>query len=604
MRVMVCAIGLVLFFSRSVSAQEVSRLYQTACGTCHDSGQTRAPNRQALAQLTADRILQALERGSMSYMGLALLPAQRQALATYLSGKAFSSVRDTVSVGTCKDAKPMPSNALTSANWSGWSVDLVNSRFQNAASAGISLDLVGSLKLKWAFAFPDEIVAYSQPAVVGGRVFVGSPGGRVYSLDRETGCSHWSFTTESGVRTAITVANVPGTNRLAAYFGDLAANVYAIDAANGALIWKKKVDNHPAARITGTPKLHGGRLYVPVSSAEEFTAALPNYECCTFRGSVVALDARNGSLIWKTHTIKEEPRQTKKSKSGTQLWGPSGVAIWSSPTIDVQKSALYVTTGDGYSLPFAKTADAVLAFDLASGRLLWTRQLTENDSWNVSCVDDRSNCPENEGPDFDFGSSAILVELGGGRRALIAGQKSGQVHALDPDRSGQILWQVKPGRGGVLGGIQWGPAADSQNVYVAVSDFDFSNDGLAPSGGGLYAFRLADGKEQWKTMPPQVCSGRPGCSPAQSSAVTVIPGVVFSGSLDGHLRAYDAKTGKILWDYDTAKSFATVNGVAGKGGSIDSAGPVVVNGMVFVNSGYATFGAMAGNVLLAFEISR
>jgi polyvinyl alcohol dehydrogenase (cytochrome) len=425
----------------------------------------------------------------------------------------------------------------------------------------------------------------------------------VYSLDAATGCIYWSFAADTGVRAAITVGALNNATSYAVYVADLSANVYALDATTGKLLWKTAVDRHRAARITGAPRLYSGRLYVPVASLEEASGSLPDYECCTFRGSVVALDSTTGKQLWKTYTIPEEPRVVGKTKKGLRQIGPSGAGVWSSPTIDADHNVLYVATGDNYSIPATKTSDAIIALDMRSGKLLWIRQLLERDAWNVACIQvDTTNCPQDAGPDFDFGSSPILVSLPNGRRALLAGQKSGMVHALDPDREGEILWQVQAGKGGIVGGIEWGPAADASNLYVALSDVQLLPTGISPnSGGGLVALQLTDGKQLWRTEPPPCPENRNGCSPAQSAAVTVIPGVVFSGSLDGHLRAYSTSDGRVVWDFDTAREFTTVNGAPGRGGAINGPGVTVVGGMVFVNSGYGFLGQMPGNVLLAFD---
>jgi len=210
--------------------------------------------------------------------------------------------------------------------------------------------------------------------IVGGRVFVGSLSGKVYSLDAKTGCIIWNFQASGGVRSAISVAQLDSSEppRHAVFFGDLHANVYAVDAASGDLIWKTPVDPHPLARITGAPQFHNGRLYVPVSSLEE-TAANPTDACCKFRGSVIALDAASGSHLWQSYTILETSHPTQKNAVGTQLWGPSGVGIWSAPTLDPEQKMIYVGTGDNYSDPPTDTSDAILALDLDSGKLKWKR---------------------------------------------------------------------------------------------------------------------------------------------------------------------------------------------------------------------------------------
>jgi polyvinyl alcohol dehydrogenase (cytochrome) len=373
------------------------------------------------------------------------------------------------------------------------------------------------------------------------------------------------------------------------------------------LLWKTKIDNHPVARVTGSPVFHNGRLYVGVASGEETSGSVPDYECCRFRGSLVALSAATGSQVWKTYTI-EEAKPTTKNKIGTQMWGPSGAPIWTSPVIDVKRNAVYVTSGNNYSDPPTKTSDAFIAMDLDSGKILWSRQMTSSDAWNTACrLEDKSNCAESEGPDFDFASPPILVTLSTGRRALVAGQKSGMVHAIDPDREGAILWQMRVGKGGINGGVQWGSSADQSNVYVALSDLGRiaipNSQGTVPDpkvGGGMFALRLDNGERVWYTAPPS-CGDRERCSPAQSAAVSAIPGVVFSGSVDGHLRAFDTGTGSIIWDFDTVRTYETINGVPAHGGSLNVGGPAISGGAIFVNSGYVQNG-IPGNVLLAISV--
>jgi polyvinyl alcohol dehydrogenase (cytochrome) len=584
-------------------------LYQTHCARCHNAGVERAPNRAALQQMPAESLRVALVSGSMSRMSFGLTAAQIAAIAESLTGKTLpqASQETTPQPALCTAAGAAWDDPFAKPFWNGWGVNLGQHRFQPAAMAQLPADRVPNLKLKWAFAFPGASRAWAQPTVVGGRVFTGSAGRKVYSLDAKTGCTYWTFEAEAPVRTAITIGPLAG--EWAAYFGDQHGTAYAVNALTGKLLWKTRAEDHAAAIITGAPTLAAGRLYVPMSSAEEVFGANPKYECCKFRGSLSALDAATGAVVWKTYTIAESPRPIRKNQQGVQLWGPSGAGIWSSPAVDLKKRAVYVTTGDSYSDPAAATSDAFLAFEMDTGKLLWSRQMTANDAFTVDCASAvKTNCPEAKGPDFDFGSSPMLVDLPGGRRALIAGQKSGMVHAVDPDQQGEVLWQVRAGKGSVLGGVQWGSAVDGENVYVAVSDLGFAprpaTGGMAlnpKAGGGMFAFNTATGKQVWQTPAPG-CADRPGCSPAQSAAVTAIPGVVFSGSLDGHLRAYATGSGRIVWDIDTVREYQTANGVKGNGGSIDGPGPVIVGGMLFTNSGYGAFGGAPGNVLLAFSI--
>ena len=606
------ALALLLLCAGPLFAEDGATLYMRICAACHDTGFERAPSREVLRAMSPERVLAALESGVMISVTAARTAVERRAVAEFVTGKSFGRPLVTKpSPQSMCTAKPGDfASPLGGPAWNGWSVNTSNTRLQDGTAAGFTAAQVPRLKLKWAFGFAGDVAADAQPTIVGARVFVGSQSGNVYALDAATGCIHWYFPAAASVRAAVTIGRVRTNSgsRNVAFIGDRAGNVYAGDAAGGTLIWKAKVDDHPVARVTGSPVFHNGRLYVPVASGEETAGAASDYECCRFRGSMVALDSATGSEIWKTYTIAEQAQPTKKNKVGTQMWGPSGAPIWSSPVIDVRRNALYVTTGDNYSNPPTVTSDAFLAFELDSGRLLWSSQMLKADAWNTACrLQDTTNCPESSGPDFDFASPPILVTLANGRRALVAGQKSGVVHAVDPDRDGAILWQTRVGKGGINGGVQWGSAADESNVYVALSDIGRINvpnsQATEPDpkvGGGLFALRLENGERVWFTPPPP-CGERKRCSPAQSAAVSAIPGVVFSGSVDGHLRAFSTTTGAILWDFDTVGNQRTVNEVPACGGSLNGPGPAIAGGMLFVGSGYASNG-IPGNVLLAFSV--
>jgi polyvinyl alcohol dehydrogenase (cytochrome) len=426
---------------------------------------------------------------------------------------------------------------------------------------------------------------------------VGSEDGTVYALDAATGCTWWTFKAQATVKTAVSIGN----NGQSAIFGDTNGNIYSVAVADGTQIWKAHPENHPAARITGSPLLVGLRLYVPVSSGEEGAAADPKYPCCTFRGSVVALDVATGKQIWQSYTILQTPQPTRKGPSGVQFFGPSGAAVWSSPTADLKRRIIYVTTGNNYSDPATQTSDAVLAVNMDTGKLLWSRQFTANDLWNIGCVaEQKDNCPDSRGDDFDFGAPPLLSRSPSGKDVLLVAQKSGFVYGLDPDQRGKTLWQKRLGHGGPLGGIQWGGTADERYAYYPLSDWDDSD---PHAGGGLFALKLETGEQAWYAAPPNpTCLGQFGCSAAQMAPPTTIPGVVFAGSLDGHLRAYDATNGIVIWDFDTARDFPTVDGVPAHGGSLNGAGATVVSGMVYVNAGYNN--GMGGNVLLAFTPDR
>jgi polyvinyl alcohol dehydrogenase (cytochrome) len=426
---------------------------------------------------------------------------------------------------------------------------------------------------------------------VGGRVFVGSNGGTVYSLDASTGCVYWAYDAGGIVRSAISIVRSPKSSRWIAYFGDYHASAHAVDAETGKPLWKVKIEEHPAARITGSPTYYNGRLYVPVASSEELDGGSPQYECCTFRGSLTALDAETGRRIWKSYSIPDPPKPYKTNSAGAKLYGPAGAGIWNSPTIDEKRKRVYVGTGNSYTGITIPTSDSILAFDLETGSLVWSSQVTPGDNWMVGCPKG-VNCPDNPGDDTDFGSSSILRSLAGGRQILIATQKSGVAYGLDVDHRGQILWKTRLGVGGAQGGIQWGAALDDHTIYAAVSDIN--QKGGTP---GMYALKIDTGEKLWSTPAPDGAGNQ-----AQLSAVSAMPGIAFSGSWGGRLRAYSIKTGEIVWDFDALRDFETVNHVAAQGGSFNGGGPAIANGMVITNCGYGFVGGRPGNVLLAFSV--
>lgn len=579
-------LALVLVAAGPVFAQPAPRvsaqsLFEQNCAMCHAD---TAP----LKQLTADAIYKAMSTGSERTRAAALNEGAKRSIAEFLSGGKLN-------IAAFADAKQMPNRCAGSARmtdsgaaWNGWGDGATNTRF----SPGLKASDVPKLKLKWAFGFPGVSAVWGQPSVVGGRVFLGVDTGFVYSLDAATGCVRWSYEAEAGVRTAITVAKLGG-NRYAAYFGDMKASAYAVDADTGELIWKMKVEDHPTARITGAPALFEGKLYVPVASSEEGAGGNPRYPCCTFRGSVAALDAATGKQIWKTWVIAEAPQQLAKTASGVERWGPAGGGVWSAPTIDAKRHVLYATTGDAYTEPAAKTTDSIVAMNLDTGKVEWTAQGTANDVWLAGCnaKNPTGNCPQNLGPDQDFSASTILKTLANGKRILVAGQKSGNVWGLDPDDNGKVVWKTALTNNTTeFGGkIIWGGAADDQAAYF----------GLGP--GGIAGVALRDGERKWFTPlePAPAMAKHPG----QDGPLTAVSGVVFSGGWDGVLRALSASDGKVIWEYNTVRDYETVNGVPGKGGSMGAAGPVVVGGMLFTNSGYVGVKAgMPGNVLLAFGV--
>lgn len=491
----------------------------------------------------------------------------------------------------------------------GWGFDVKNSRFLPDNIAKLAPQNIEKLKLKWAFVFENQNKVRSQPAISGDTVYIGSANGTVYALDRRTGCVRWTFENTWEVRTAMVLtADLAGHARV--FFGDFRGTVFALDANNGQLIWQQKVDEHIGATLTGSPTLHQGVLYVPISSFEVALAAAPLYPCCTFRGAVAALDARTGKMLWKT-PVMEAPTARGSNAMFITRYGPSGAPIWNSPTIDAQRGLLYVGTGENYSQPSTDSSDAVIAMDLKSGAIKWKRQLIANDAWNMACSIPLvgTNCPENPGKDLDVGASPILATTADGQDMLLVGQKSADVWGLNPD-SGQVVWHKKLGKGGALGGVHWGMAYDGEKLYVPISDYMLTIPGLNPvdphntdpEQPSLTALNIKTGDIIWRKELSPICAKLEDCSPGLSAAVSAIPGAVFAGALDGHLRAYHSQTGELLWDMDTTPEVTGASGNTGHGGSIDASGPVIVEGEVYVNSGYGFFGEKAGNVLLVYSI--
>jgi polyvinyl alcohol dehydrogenase (cytochrome) len=579
--------------------------YRGTCAQCHDHAVYKAPARSFLQMMSPDAIYAALTTGVMQTQAAALTKDEKREVADYLGDSNLARAGNTPPAPACTT----PTGAYPDqVRINSWGVDLRNSHGIAGTVAGLPERDVSRLRLKWAFAYPGAQRARSQPTVARGLVFVGSQSGAVFSLDAKSGCLHWSFQASAEVRTSVVLSQEDrggkGNGRMVAYFGDVLGHIYALDALSGAALWKRRIDDHPSATVTGSPVYYAGRLYVTVSSLEEATAAV-GYECCTFRGSVVALDAGTGAILWKSYTIDKGAALTGKTSSGTGIFGPSGVAIWNAATIDVKRRLLYVGTGDNYTAPTTAGSDAVLAFDLETGALRWSHQVVGGDAWNVACVLGNDNCPANAGPDFDIGAGTMLVPVSPRGDLVVAGLKSGQVIALDADRSGREVWSGRLGRGGIEGGVQFGMAFDQHAIYVPISDMTSNHDGKVasePPRPGLYAVDPATGKVIWSAPTDDICAGRSDCDPGILAAITAIPGAVFAGHMDGRIRAYDSATGHILWQYDSTQEVTTVSGATARGGSVGGGGPVVADGMVFVNSGYGIYWHMPGNLLLAFSV--
>ena len=587
-----------------------STIFGNHCENCHGKVES-APTPAMLKKMTPEHIYLALSQGDMVAMAKDLTDQQKRDIAEWVGGRKLGAAESgdaSKMPNACPNNPPMK-DVSTVPSWNGWSPGLGNARFQSAKSADLSPAKVARLKLKWAFGLPAADSVYGQPTVVDGRVFVTSDTGFVYSLDVETGCVHWSFPAGIGIRSAIVVGPLKlGSSRIAAFFGDVRGNVYAIDASTGQQIWKVPVDPHQLSRVTAGTTLYKGRLYIPVASLEEPESSSANYLCCEFRGMVAALDSETGKQVWKTYTLPDLPKK-QTSPDGKSYMGPAGVGVWGPISIDTKKNALYIGTGNTFSGPDVGRSDAVIAMDIDSGKILWVQQDEPGDVWHTGCVQgpappgfapkpprpataraftppkmpDSYYCPKPEGPDWDFSSGAMIADLPSGKRLVVAGQKSGMVWAHDPDNGGRLMWRSDVSRGQIV----FGGAMDEENAYFAFRS------------GGVAALRLSDGLERWYT--PVTAQESMSTHPGFSAAISVIPGVVFAAGLDGMIHAFGTFDGRQLWQYDTTREIKTVNGITAHGGSIGSAGPTVANGMLFVTSGYTGFqNGAPGNLLLAF----
>lgn len=581
--------------SESLSSAQIARadaLYAENCASCHDVEGSSAPMRAALRTRTPAAILVSLESGLMREQGKALTAEERNLVAAYLGGGSLATA------GKACDAELQ---LVVAPRWNGWGNGVANRRYQTAAAGGVTPANVGALELKWAFGFPGAARARSQPVVTDDALFTGSQDGRVYALGLADGCTHWTFDAEAEVRVSPTLGLDGKGKPDRLYFGDFNANVYALDARTGKLLWKRSIRDHPAGTITGSPTLHGGRLYVPMSSTEIVSAMDDKYGCCTFRGGVTALDAATGKSLWRVYTT-DVAKEFGTNRKGKPAFGPSGAPVWSPPTVDAKRGLVYFGTGENYSSPANDKSDAIIAVDAATGKIRWVRQVLAGDAWNGSCLKgpDGVNCPREDGPDLDFGAPPILTGLPGGGDILLAGQKSGLVFGIDPD-TGTIRWQQRAGMGGFNGGVHWGMASDGRAVFVGIADTPGGKAPVGPRRPGMHAFDAATGRSLWSKIEPQTCPERKfECETALSAPATLTDGMVVGGTHNGLLRAYASADGRLLWSYDTRRDFTTVNGVKARGGTIDSAGPVLAGGHLIVNSGYDKFGLIPGNVLLVF----
>ena len=607
---------------RVASAASMVSPYEAVCAACHDnrSPESLAPSRQTLRQLDPERVLAALQEGPMTEFVEGYSEDELRAMAELVTGKPFggSADRTAEAMSNQCSASLQLDDPFGRPAWNGWSPDPTKSyRFQPEEAGGLTGRQLSELELKWAFAFPGGAsAAWSQPTVVGGALFIGSDNNFVYALDAKTGCVHWSYEAPGQVRGAVSVGEVteiPGAS-YAAFFGDYMGYVTAVNAETGEELWTVLPDDHQAAKITGPPTLDtspGGRLYVGVSSWEQMPGRRITYECCKFQGSLTALDVNTGQPVWKTFTMAERPRPLRRNSAGTQLYGPAGAAIWNAPTLDMKLRRVYAAAGTCYISEFFEeevgfdggACVSVMAFDMDTGARLWSTQLVPMDRHPGGCgaerEEQRINCPGYVGdPDDDPSGAPVLYTAPDGRRMIITGQESGRITALDPDNNGAILWVAQAGDRLAASNGGFGGAFDGEYYFKPLPFRDGT--------GSMAALRASDGSRVWYTVTeaPTDCPDPESyeCSSANWSSAIAVPGAVLTGSWDGVLRAYAAEDGSILWEYPTQREYETVNGVPGFGGGVGGGAPTVVDGMLYMGSGYAILGGAPGNVLLAFGL--
>jgi polyvinyl alcohol dehydrogenase (cytochrome) len=601
------------------------KLFDKHCASCHDNPAMHAPSREALSGFSKETVMVALEFGKMQPMAAHLSKTERGLIAIYLAGTAPAD--EWIAEQGCA----APAGNDSTEYVTNWGLGNHNRRFVPAARAGIDRDNVDQLELAWSLAFPKVTDMRSQPAIIGDTLYFGDKTGKLYAIDRHSGCIRTHTEVLSGIRSAITVATLGNGKRLLV-FADSMASIYALDPDTLETVWQRAARIYETSVITGSISYHNDRLFVPVSSYEVAVSGSPSHICCKSHGGVIALDATSGKQLWEWHGTVDATIQGKNT-AGADLYGPSGVSVWSTPTIDAKRNRIYFGTGENLSLPATDTSDAIIALDMDSGELIWKFQALADDVWNAACLNGGPNCPPNAGGDFDFGASVILAELPDGRELLLAGQKSGDVYALNP--AGELIWQQQVSNAGIgpdlhqsttNGGVHWGMALSGERLLVAAADPERVRPGYNPKP-GLHALDPADGSILWFQPITRGCeiaeehkpkigleNMRAGkkieledqyrCSYyyGLSAAVLATSELVFSAGLDGKIRAFDIATGDILWQAKTATAFEADNGVSGHGGAIDVSGQVMADGWLYVQSGYSMFGQLPGNVLLAYNV--
>lgn len=591
-------------------------VYKTHCAACHDNPEaTKAPSREALARVSALNITNALIMGKMVAQGAALSAVEVSNVSDFLSA-GEANATGWIEPNRCTGDRRTPKLDVK-ATVSGFGFDYSNKRELTYAQTGLKPGDLDNLEVAWTMAFPQVGTMRGQAAIVGDTMFLPmADNNRVFALDiaGDKPCVQWVYDGGRALRTSAGYGEMSNGQKIV-MVGDMGGFVHALDAKTGRKLWETDVKFFQNQMVTSTPVLYKDRVFAPISQYELASAASDAYVCCKARGGITAIDAKTGKKIWAQATMPEA-KPIKDRGDGQMIWGPSGAPIWNSASLDVKRNRLYVGTGEANSGPAHENTDALMSFDLDTGKILWSHQATADDVYNAGCFPGREQNKNCSGPtvyrDVDFGASTILATAPNGKDLVLGGQKSGSMWAMNPD-NGEVVWRTALGHGTAMGGIHWGIAADATHVYAPISntgrpvptDPAYDANLIKP---GIYALNLNDGSIAWSFFTQADCANErqkrvPGCARLYglSGAPSVIGDYVVTGGLDGWLYVLDRKTGALKWKYDTAQTYQGVNGVEGNGGSIDAASIVATRGLLIMNSGYGMFGQAPGNVMIAFR---
>jgi polyvinyl alcohol dehydrogenase (cytochrome) len=591
-------------------------VYKQHCAACHDNPEeTKSPSREAMSRVSALYITNALIMGRMTAQGAPLSAVEVSNVSDFLSA-GEANATGWIEPNRCPTNRRTP-KLNAEATVAGFGFDYSNKRELSFAQSGLRPGDLDNLEVAWVMAFPQVGTMRGQAAIVGDTMFLPmADNNRLFALDISGSqpCVQWVYDGGRALRTSAGYGEMSNGQKIV-MIGDMGGFVHAVDAKTGRKLWETDVKFFQNQMVTATPVLYKDRVFAPISQYELASAAADAYVCCKARGGVTAINARTGKKIWAQATMPEAKPLFDRG-DGQFIWGPSGAAIWNSASLDTKRNRLYVGTGEANSAPAHENTDALMSFDLDTGKILWSHQATADDVYNAGCFPGRETNKNCSGPtvyrDVDFGASTILATAPNGRDLVLGGQKSGSMWAMNPD-NGAVVWRTALGHGTAMGGIHWGIAADDEFVYAPISntgrpvptDPAYDPDLIKP---GIYALNLDDGSIAWSFYTQADCAGdrrerMPQCARlfGLSGAPTVIGDYVVTGGLDGWLYVLDKKTGALKWKYDTAQKYLGVNGVEGNGGSIDNASIIAARGLLIMNSGYGMFGQAPGNVMIAFR---